>query len=62
MSYGDFIGVFTTLLIICFLGICFWAWSRSNKETFSSMAELPLNDQPNTPQTSSSKDVENHHE
>ena len=37
-------GLMTLLLIILFLGICAWAWSKSNKSKFEEMAKLPLND------------------
>ena len=37
-------GLLTLLLIILFLGICVWAWSKSNKSTFEAMAKLPLDD------------------
>lgn len=40
-------GLMTLLLIILFLGICVWAWSKRNKETFSRMAQLPLEDNDN---------------
>lgn len=35
-------GVMTLFLIILFLGIVFWAYSRRNKSTFDKMAQLPL--------------------
>lgn len=37
-------GVFTLALIIIFLAICVWAWSRHNTEKFHEMAHLPLVD------------------
>lgn len=37
-------GVLTLVLLILFLGICAWAWSSRNKETFDKMAHLPLDD------------------
>ena len=39
-------GILTALLIVIFVGIWIWAWSSKNKETFDSMAQLPLEDQP----------------
>ena len=39
-------GILTALLIIIFIGIWAWAWSSKNKEIFDSMAQLPLEDQP----------------
>ena len=39
-------GLLTALLIVIFVGIWVWAWSSKNKETFDTMAQLPLEDQP----------------
>ena len=39
-------GILTALLLVVFVGIWIWAWSSKNKETFDSMARLPLEDQP----------------
>ena len=39
-------GILTALLIVVFVGIWVWAWSEKNKQTFDSMAQLPLEDQP----------------
>lgn len=39
-------GILTALLLVIFIGIWIWAWSSKNKETFDSMAQLPLEDQP----------------
>lgn len=35
-------GLLTLFLIIVFLGIVFWAYSKHNKKTFEAMANLPL--------------------
>ncbi|MGM0563498.1 MAG: cbb3-type cytochrome oxidase subunit 3 [Pseudomonadota bacterium] len=45
MSYGDFLGVLTVILLILFIGICVWAWSRRNVERFDRMSEIPLEDE-----------------
>ena len=39
---GVISGVMTLLLIILFLGIVFWAYSKRNKPVFEEMAQLPL--------------------
>lgn len=39
-----FNGVMTGILMLLFIGICVWAWSRHNQETFDKMARLPLED------------------
>lgn len=44
-------GLMTLMLIIVFLGIVVWAYSKRNKETFETMANLPLEDDSDTPAT-----------
>ncbi|MFG6449461.1 cbb3-type cytochrome oxidase subunit 3 [Roseateles sp. BYS180W] len=34
--------VVTVLLLVAFLGIVYWAYSRRNRERFEDMAALPL--------------------
>lgn len=41
---GTFSGVMTGILIVVFLGIVFWAYSKRNKEAFDEMANMPMND------------------
>lgn len=41
---GTFSGVMTGILIVIFLGIVFWAYSKRNKEAFDEMANMPMND------------------
>lgn len=41
-------GLMTALLLVLFVGVWIWAWSKRNKETFDSMARLPLEDEENT--------------
>lgn len=41
---GTINGLLTLLLIIIFIGICLWAWSKHNVEKFERMAQLPLED------------------
>ena len=35
-------GLYTALLLIVFLAIVAWAYSKGNKSTFEDMAEMPL--------------------
>lgn len=35
-------GVMTAVLLLTFIGICFWSWSGRRKEAFDEMANLPL--------------------
>ena len=38
-------GLITLALMILFIVYACWAWSRSRKETFDSIARLPLEDE-----------------
>ena len=42
---GVISGLLTLFLIIIFLGIVFWAYSKRNKTAFDEMAKLPLEDE-----------------
>lgn len=35
-------GIFTTLLLLIFLGIVVWAWSGKRRKDFDEAAQLPL--------------------
>ena len=35
-------GIFTLLLMLIFVGICLWAYSRARKTDFAQAANLPL--------------------
>ncbi len=37
-------GIMTAVLLVLFVGIWIWAWSKRNKATFDEMANLPLQD------------------
>lgn len=40
-------GIYTAVLLIVFLGIVVWAYSKKNKKTFNDMANMALKeDQP----------------
>jgi cytochrome c oxidase cbb3-type subunit 4 len=38
-------GIYTALLLIIFIAIVFWAWSKENKESFDKNAQMPLIDE-----------------
>jgi len=40
-------GIYTALLLIIFMGIVIWAWSKGNKEAFEKTAQMPLIDDDN---------------
>ncbi|WP_250148286.1 cbb3-type cytochrome oxidase subunit 3 [Halomonas jincaotanensis] len=47
MDTGTFRGIITGLLIIAFLGLTFWAYSKRRKPDFDEAANLPFaDDQP----------------
>jgi cytochrome c oxidase cbb3-type subunit 4 len=46
-------GLYTALLLVLFIGICFWAWSGKRKAMFDDAARRPLepdNAPPSAPQ------------
>ncbi|HET8899018.1 MAG TPA: cbb3-type cytochrome c oxidase subunit 3 [Rhodanobacteraceae bacterium] len=42
--WGQIVGVFTTLIMLAFIGIWIWAWHKSHKPTFDRLASLPMED------------------
>ncbi len=44
MNIINFHSVYTLLMLIVFVGICFWAWSSKRKKFFSDAANLPFAD------------------
>lgn len=44
MDINDLRVIVTVLGFLCFLGICFWAYSRHSKASFDEAARLPLTD------------------
>lgn len=44
VDINDFRSLLTVLGLVCFLGICAWAYSRHAKAGFDEAARLPLND------------------
>ena len=42
MDPGLLRGIFTVLMLVLFIGICFWAYSSRQKATFDAAAQLPL--------------------
>ncbi len=45
MNVIDFHSYYTLLMLIVFIGICFWAWSSKRKKFFSEAANLPFADE-----------------
>ena len=44
MDINDFRSLITVLGLLCFLGICAWAYSKQAKAGFDEAARLPLSD------------------
>ncbi len=44
MDINDLRSLITVLSLICFLGICFWAYSRPARAGFEEAARLPFTD------------------
>ena len=42
MDAGTWRGIFTVVMLVLFLAICFWAWSSRRTKVFDDMANLPL--------------------
>ncbi len=44
MEINDLRSILTVAGLVCFLGICFWAYSKSAKNGFDEAAQLPFTD------------------
>ena len=44
MDINDLRGLSTALLMVAFIGLCFWAYSSKRKKTFDVAANLPFAD------------------
>ena len=42
MTAGDWRGMFTVVMLVLFIAICRWAWSKKRKSSFDEAAKLPL--------------------
>lgn len=45
MDINDLRGLSTAFLMIAFIGLCFWAWSKKRKKSFDEAANLPFADE-----------------
>ncbi|HQQ63184.1 MAG TPA: cbb3-type cytochrome c oxidase subunit 3 [Pseudomonadales bacterium] len=46
MDINTLRGLLTLALLVCFTGICFWAYSKKQAAGFSEAANLPFADEP----------------
>ena len=42
MDINDFRGIITAIIMVAFIAICFFAWSRHRKADYEESAKLPL--------------------
>ncbi len=45
MDINDLRGLSTLMLMIGFIGVCFWAYSKKRKKAFDEAANLPFADE-----------------
>lgn len=45
MDINDLRGLSTAFLMMSFIGLCFWAYSKKRKRTFDEAANLPFADE-----------------
>jgi cytochrome c oxidase cbb3-type subunit 4 len=45
MDINDLRGLSTAFLMVAFIGLCFWAWSKKRKKSFDEAANLPFADE-----------------
>ena len=54
MDINDFRGLITGLLLLSYIGLCIWAYSRKRKTEFDKAANIPFADEemnsPNAPE------------
>lgn len=58
MDINDFRAWYTLLLILVFVGIAAWAYSRKRKQDFDEAANLPLNEPESPAQPTTQKGAE----
>lgn len=51
MDIGTFRGMLTAVLMVLFIALVFWAYSRRRKEDFEAAARLPLDGDDGRPNT-----------
>ena len=47
MDINIFRGIVTAVLLVLFVSLVVWAWSKSRKADFDAAARLPLDEEPN---------------
>jgi len=49
MNFGNFLGVMTLILMLCFVGITLWAYSSKRQADFDAASRLPLTEDDASP-------------
>lgn len=65
MDTGTFRGIITGILIIAFIGLTLWAYSKRRKKDFDEAANLPFADEDDAPanrDTSASRETDSRHD
>jgi len=66
MDTGTFRGIITGILIIAFIGLTLWAFSKRRKKDFDEAAQLPFADEdddaPANRDTRASRDADSRHD
>ncbi len=60
MDINTLRGLSTILVMIVFVGICLWAYSKSKKRDFDDAANLPFADEENAQRTLNSTERKQH--
>ncbi|WP_144393651.1 cbb3-type cytochrome oxidase subunit 3 [Pleionea sediminis] len=45
MDINDFRGIETALLLVLFIGLVIWVYSKKRKSTFEEASQIPLNEE-----------------
>ena len=45
MDIGTFRGIVTAVLLVSFIGLTAWAWSKSRRDAFDAAARAPLEEE-----------------
>lgn len=62
MDSTDLRGITTLLVMVAFLGICYWAYSSKQKKRFDEAANLPFADDDNNDINNDSDQEKSNHE
>ena len=58
MDAGTWRGIFTAVMLFLFVGLVIWAWSSKRKKDFEAAAQLPLEEDSDSPPVTGSVTVD----